>query len=559
MKMIENLSSRKIVISTMETVKCELLENQFFLISLFIIFSVLFLEFPSLSYRSEIWAEQGTNYLINARYLSFFKNLFVTDAGYLVIFPRIIAVLTYYVFPLEYYAFITNLCGLFFASLSAAFFSRKCFRHIISSDFVRFIISLLLGFGISNNYENHTYVNFVYHMCYFCFFAIFCDKTKMNRFVFVLFTVVNALVCCSKFHFVLFFVPYFIFAVIAIKKRAKRDSIFYCTSIFMICVQLAHTLLTYKQSGWIQSQVVSSGNPKSIFITLPALVIKAFMFHIQSYANKLDILYCIFIVCTICFVVYKLYKALKLSREQVNFFVLANYVSVGFLGISSLVHLKTMQIGSELGLGRATFVSIEITFVAICLVLYHLWEWKRSFLIPIVVFALYSHNFAHFGSHLHLNRDRYANPQSSRSQWKAYNQLFSYEDYYIPINPPLKVDGWAISRNASIVGRATAGDVAEIPITQNVSLRALFTDLGNIEVSGVNAYSYEGKLLGTGKILSGTFSKTYVLFENKVQPDYICFLGKNGTKIPILKGTVISLIGTELPLEEDNSLDELFE
>ena len=154
----------------------------------------------------------------------------------------------------------------------------------------------------------------------------------------------------------------------------------------------------------------------------------------------------------------------------------------------------------------------------------------------------------------------YPRRSDSRSQWSAYNQLFSYEDYYIPINPPTRGElaGWAISKDSSVVGEAVADDMAEIQITQNVLLCAIYADLGKIEVSGVNAYSYDGNLLGTGKILSGTFSKTYVLFEEKVQPDYICFLSKNGIEIPIFKGTVISLIGTEILQEIDSGIDELF-
>ena len=523
----------------LKSIRNEIESNFFFWLSLFIIFSVLFLEFPTLSYRSEIWAEQGTNYLINARYLSFFKNLFVTDAGYLVILPRLIAVLTYYIFPLKYYAVVTNLCGLFFASLSAAFFSRKCFRHIISSDFVRFIISLLLGFGMSNNYENHTYVNFVYHMCYFCFFAVFCDKTKMNGFVFAIFTLVNAFACCSKFHFVLFFLPYLIFGIIAIKKRRWRDIIFYAASLFMILLQICHTIFTYKQNGFVQSQVVFSGSPKSIFTMLPKLAVKAFVFHVQCYADKLDILYCIFILCGICFAVYRMYKAAKISGEQVIFFFLANYVSIGFLGISSLAHLKAVHMGNQLGFGRATFVSVEITFIAICFALYHLWKWKKCILFPVAAFVLYSHNLADFNRHPFLNRDIYPERSASNSQWNAYSSLFEYDDFYIPINP----EGWAISKGNHIVDRVSVGDSEKIRMPQNAMIRALYIESRNINASGCNAYSSDGKLLGTGKIISAS-PKTYVFFEEKVQPDYICFFDQDGTEIPIKDGTAISLIGT---------------
>ena len=67
----------------------------FFIFSWIIIICILAFKFPALSFKSELWAEQGTNYLANAINLNFWKNLIATDACYIVLLPRLIALFVY--------------------------------------------------------------------------------------------------------------------------------------------------------------------------------------------------------------------------------------------------------------------------------------------------------------------------------------------------------------------------------------------------------------------------------------------------------------------------------
>ena len=520
-------------------------EEYRFLLTFFLIFIICVLEFPSLSYRSEVWAEQGTDFLYNAKNLSFFKNLFKIHFAYIVLLPRFISLFVYTFFPVKYFPLVTNIAGLLFIAFFCAFFSKKKFRILIESDFIRFCICLLLGFGLTNNYENYTFINFSYYGIYFCFFMMFYDKESLSKFTFFLYAVLNALLCASKFHFIIFFIPYIILEIVSLKKKRKRDIVFFATSLFTLSLQFFVAL---------GNRITSLSDSESkIIAELPVFIMKSFMLYIRAFtAGKSSIIYCILLVSCTCFFVYTLYKQKKFSDIQLNFFVLGNFIAFSFLAVSTLLTIFPSSgkdtVGMIFSLNtpwvaslRWVFISVELLFVMLIFAIYQYYMAKPNVLLIVLLVVLYSNNFVELKDYRPLKRDLYPKADDSRSQWNNYFTLFSYEDYFIPVNP----DGWSIVKDCShikdiIIDGNTSFEVA---IGEDISLRAIYIDYDEKINFTVEGFLKEESFLGEGKIVSNTGRNIYVLFEKRISPDYIVFKDANGIPLHLKPNTKLQIWG----------------
>ena len=114
----------------------------------------------------EMWAEMATNYYLNAEAPSLLKKLFATDAGYIPIIPRIIALIGNQInLPVKFIPYFYTLAALILSGMMVGCFCLSIFRKIILSDLLRMVIAISVL--MVADFETRTFVNFTYFSAFF--------------------------------------------------------------------------------------------------------------------------------------------------------------------------------------------------------------------------------------------------------------------------------------------------------------------------------------------------------------------------------------------------------
>lgn len=133
-----------------------------------IIFYTLFLiiKQPNWVLSGEIWAEMATNYFVNAESNSIYQKLFATDAGYIPIPQRLIALfINILSLPASSVPYAYTWSAIIVTSMMIGSFVLPVFRQIVKSDLLRLlaVISILLV----ADFETRTFINFTYFVAFF--------------------------------------------------------------------------------------------------------------------------------------------------------------------------------------------------------------------------------------------------------------------------------------------------------------------------------------------------------------------------------------------------------
>jgi hypothetical protein len=114
----------------------------------------------------EMWAEMSTNYFINASAPSIFDRLFSTDAGYIPLPQRMIALLGA---EMKLSAAITpyyyTWTAIILTSAMVGSFCLRPFRKVVWNDYLRFFASASVL--IVADFETRTFINFTYFATFF--------------------------------------------------------------------------------------------------------------------------------------------------------------------------------------------------------------------------------------------------------------------------------------------------------------------------------------------------------------------------------------------------------
>lgn len=108
----------------------------------------------------QFWAEGGTRYFASSH--KSFSQLMITDSGYLAFPQRLISLLTYTVgAPASWAPYIYNGAAISLTALWVFTFCLPHFRVVISSDSMRFLLCLVLGF--IGGFKVREFINFTYY------------------------------------------------------------------------------------------------------------------------------------------------------------------------------------------------------------------------------------------------------------------------------------------------------------------------------------------------------------------------------------------------------------
>lgn len=128
----------------------------------------------------EMWAEMATNYYINAKSSSLFQNFFATDAGYIPLPPRIIALIGSALnLPAQFIPYYYTWSAILAIALMTGSFCLRPFRVLIQNDFLRVLVAIAIL--MLADFESRTFINFTYFSVFFIAILTalaFVEKTR---------------------------------------------------------------------------------------------------------------------------------------------------------------------------------------------------------------------------------------------------------------------------------------------------------------------------------------------------------------------------------------------
>lgn len=419
-------------------------KNKFMYISFVLSYTLLTIKFPTNSFASEIWAEQGTNFFINATTKTFVENIKSLDYVYLPLAQRLISLFFIKMLGIkENFVVILNIVSLGLMSFFFSSLNFKIFNDFGLNKISRFIISIYFIVFFEVGYDNATFINFIYWGILPCFLFLFIDFEKIKQKELSLITLLTILFMLSKGCFVAFLPLYFLLLIKNTILKENKERIYVALSFL---------------AGFIQFLIMRNYSPKQIInikeliFMLKDLYYKTFLLFIQNnkifaVSSETSIQLALFIGFSIL-VIYSLYKQNKKSLYQVFFY--SNAIIIGNLSIVIIANnynYDTISFTRALIISNVIMFFYVIYFIAILMhqliLLVNLDLKKSSGYISIFLIIVLFNSY-------YLNREKgefYPNYQDSHSDWEEYKKLINNPSYIIPINPMVKFGWWSMSKN----------------------------------------------------------------------------------------------------------------
>ncbi len=417
--------------------------NRYFLRSFLILLAFYIVLFPSMSYNPQVWVEQGSNYLFYAYNKTFAQNVWKDDAGYLVWLPRLIALLVSAIASPYWFIAICNLIVLMLIAFFVSFINHHSLRSLIPNDRQRFYVGLILGLCVLPYYEIFTYINFSYIGFLFITFLLFADKEQMRTGEYRAYCLLCALLCISKFHFVLF-IPFFIgFMIYHQRCGQKRSMQFYIPSLCTMLIQLLYVAITMKYADSVANRYTVIGMGAEGLL----MVLRGILLYFTAYSTHFRILTYFPLVTFLglvalgyfAYLVIASYKKQLISRHIFLVIIICNLISLGFALMASLNKASDVFViffeSKGFAFGRQGFVVYDMLWLSIVIFFLNVKEipWpkipnaKKTLIILVAILTLGTV----------LPKVRHGDRQlTGLSDWKNLHVLVKNPQYYLPVNPP---------------------------------------------------------------------------------------------------------------------------
>lgn len=510
-----------------------------FFITWILIVCLKFLQFPSLTVRPEMFAENATNFFINAYTKDLLHNLVSLDAGYLPLIQRIIAVVLVKVFhTVTLYPLVTQWIAIAFIATFCSFFILSEFRKLIASDLARAFIALSLS--MVSDYEINTFINFIYFGGIYLLLMIFINKEKLSLWLVSLLGIGAGLVFCSKGVYVVFLPLYLTALCYSLFKKKKHSLVFYASSFIfgslqavILLNQFVHTSHT-KTSGVVTYGIYGVKTLYYLLLTYRHVLLGAFTSD-KGYILSLILIMVLIILGIRCLIhnkntylikvfiignllaCFSLYLTIVLTNTNISFISSLPQIRTNTPSIQNESEKKTVSDYSRnessvllnkhyANLRNMFFSNMSIYFVSLILLLAIVP--KRRYQLLVLGFILYSS-----GSFGQVNvEEHYPSNTDSYSQWKIFSPLLKNENYCIPINPYDQVLSNQCQKIALI-------DHADSTINQSWKIQSIIVinDKKKGEGDVLYAFSPQKKLVATAtRMTPWTNRYVYFLFNSPV-------------------------------------------
>ena len=255
------------------------------------------IKFPIMTICTEPYAEIITNFFFNASTKSMFKNLLISDAGYLPLYQRIVSLIIVKSFsfsPKVSVILMQNILILIMLSISSTFVLKEYKKY--GTIFFRFIICLILsGFPMLNISEVYTFINVGYFNLVGVILISLLNLKKLNQKTFIFLMIITFFLCLSKAHFIVLFPIVIMIYAIFRKKMFKREKIFLFSVAFSTFIQFIYTYMNKNKWSSNEQKIKLFKSIEAMFYNVVQHLIYFFFSNVSKDSNIFG-LNCIFLI-----------------------------------------------------------------------------------------------------------------------------------------------------------------------------------------------------------------------------------------------------------------------
>jgi len=473
--------------------------NFYFLSSFLLIFCVLAIKFPTLSYKAEVFAEAGTNFFLNAKVSTFFQSLLTSDAGYLPFIQRLFSEIIVKLFHVNrYFPLLTQIFALFVIAFASSFINFRFLRQLIPSDSFRFVCGFVLGFF--PDYDMYTYINFVYFGYIYLVLIYLINFNSLSWSLTIGIGVIGFLFITSK-ALLLAVAPFFGLQMVYSFIRKRNKELFVSSMITLgALIQTIFVLVNIVSSK--ANQIPSpERDPINLLSVGFHLLLSIFVENVIPifYYMDSDLISELLIFAILMLIGFLLFRS-KRKKILIGLIVLplVAYISIlfflKFIGDDSFPRFNHFIFQKPVYL-RWYFIAHESILLLFLLCVGQITKsWLR--VSVLIVFLFYFPSLRLFTK----ASDLYGDNALSHSDWEKYYILAEKDVYCIPVNP----SPWYISNKCISVSSSDGQEVLAIQLNYSTE-----KENKNIRIS---VFDSENQIVRLNK-LSENDNHTYWLIE----------------------------------------------
>src|SRR5262245_40317078 len=199
----------------------------------------IYVQFPSFSYRAEMYYEMGTNFFAHAYHGSLWDNLWARDAGYLPWIPRAVSVVLVKGLGLvKWYPRAAQLAAALLIAFFAALINLREFRSFIEHDASRFLVSLGFGCFLTAHQSIVLLFNASYFAVIFLFLVLTVRKQALSWPAVLALGAAAAVCLLSKGSFIVLLPVYGVMLLYSGCRRDGKAAAFYALATAAALAQL---------------------------------------------------------------------------------------------------------------------------------------------------------------------------------------------------------------------------------------------------------------------------------------------------------------------------------
>lgn len=437
------------------------------------VFAVLTIQFFATVYVYEstvllepTYAEAVTNYLKFAREERFVDNLLITDAGYLPLMPRLIALFFVRLLrlPAAEALYLMQITACLLYSMMWAFFALWPFHRVLSlpARTISCILMMTLCFHLGTLY----FINFTYVGAFAILLFLISDSGGWSRLSFALITAYGCLLCLSKGAYVIlcpFMAVYLLFFYKSVEKRKR---------LYAVCLAAASLLqIVYSFSGlgtgadWIDK----SGGVGTVghFLRLPVKCLidfaESLLFFLGEYVTNVSFLTAALALISGCLLLYGFVRKVFLPwlhKEKIGTIWTEIYAMALFAFASiAFYHLSVKEVPTswkemfrpayeEIGdkyeiFQTAAILLMALLFLSVLRQRRPAWELPSLMALCLVcTLTIPRMQLTGIGRCSVSDNDRIYVGEINAS-WKDVKALISRSNFFVPVQPSF----WGYSKN----------------------------------------------------------------------------------------------------------------
>lgn len=288
-------------------------------------------------YFEPTWAEAVTNFMSNSNTKSILENLFITDAGYLPLAQRLIAIFCFKILPVSSYSglYLIQFTAYIISGAVFSFFIKSNFSQIISKEY-RYALCLLL-MVLTIDMETGAFINFMTYGILIFFLYFLAGSKSWSRTEFIFICIWSSLCCLSKGVYVTLLPVIIVCGILFARNFTKRDWILCgCTAASALIQLIYYFQYGSSNINWLDRTGAASGEyyflklVLKLFVDTPNSIFAVFSNNVNLFNGLsfiiIPLFWIIFIYWFIKGVAIKFIRREKVSGELQTIFTILIFI-----------------------------------------------------------------------------------------------------------------------------------------------------------------------------------------------------------------------------------------